>query len=57
VTLPPGRDKLSMKPAPTGSMTFMNTSGTARVAWISYAIAAAPDAITTSGASAASSAA
>ena len=32
VTLPPGRARLSTKPAPTGSGTFANTIGTVRVA-------------------------
>src|SRR5262245_28364007 len=32
VALPPGRARLSTKPPPTGSPTFTNTIGTARVA-------------------------
>ena len=32
VTLPPGRARLSTKPAPTGSATIANTIGTVRVA-------------------------
>ena len=32
MALPPGRAKLSTKPAPTGSVTFANTIGTVRVA-------------------------
>ena len=32
VALPPGRDRLSTKPEPTGSGTITNTIGTARVA-------------------------
>jgi hypothetical protein len=32
VALPPGRGRLSTKPAPTGSMTNANTIGTVRVA-------------------------
>ena len=32
VALPPGRARLSTKPAPTGSMTIANTIGTVRVA-------------------------
>ena len=32
VTLPPGRARLSTKPAPTGSATIVNTIGTVRVA-------------------------
>ena len=32
VALPPGRARLSTKPAPTGSVTFTNTIGTVRVA-------------------------
>ena len=32
VALPPGRARLSTKPAPTGSATFENTIGTVRVA-------------------------
>ena len=32
VTLPPGRARLSTKPAPTGSTTIVNTIGTVRVA-------------------------
>src|SRR2546430_13328334 len=31
VALPPGRARLSTKPAPTGSVTFTNTIGTGRV--------------------------
>jgi hypothetical protein len=32
LALPPGRAKLATKPAPTGSMTIVNTIGTVRVA-------------------------
>jgi len=57
VALPPGRARLSTKPAPTGSATFANTIGTVRVArcraW-TLGVAAAK---MTSGASASSSSA
>src|SRR6185369_6477785 len=33
VALPPGCDRLSTKPEPTGSGTFANTIGTVRLAW------------------------
>ena len=58
VALPPGRARLSTKPAPTGSMTTANTIGTVRVACSNGATVAVPvPARMTSGASAASSAA
>ena len=41
VALPPGRAKLSTKPAPTGSATSTNTIGTVRVASSNCAILAA----------------
>ena len=40
VALPPGRARLSTKPAPTGSATFTNTIGTVRVACSNGATAA-----------------
>jgi len=42
VALPPGRDNLSTKPAPTGSGTYANTIGTVRVACSSGQHADAP---------------
>ena len=58
VALPPGRARLSTKPAPTGSMTTTNTIGTVRVACSSGATVAVPVPATgTSGPSAANSAA
>ena len=42
VTLPPGRARLSTKPAPTGSATTANTIGTVRVACSNAATAALP---------------
>ena len=38
MTLPPGRAKLSTKPAPTGSRTIANTIGTVRVACSNAAV-------------------
>src|SRR5262245_9659556 len=55
VALPPGRAKLSTKPAPTGSAVTGNTIGTVRVAWSSGGMVASPVARMTSGASAANS--
>ena len=57
VALPPGRAKLSTKPAPTGSATTGNTIGTVRVACSNGPTVEAPWARMTSGASAANSAA
>src|SRR5262249_36160914 len=57
VALPPGRAKLSTKPPPTGSPTFTNTIGTARVASSKGGKLGLPVARMTSGASAISSAA
>src|SRR5262245_25662672 len=57
VALPPGRARLSMKPAPTGSTTAGNTIGTLRVTFNNAATVEAPKARMTSGASAANSAA
>ena len=57
VALPPGRARLSTKPAPTGSATFTNTTGTVRVACNNGPKAEVPEARMTSGASAANSAA
>src|SRR5262249_32309925 len=51
VTLPPGRAKLSTKPAPTGSSTPANTIGTLRVCWSAPTLRV-PAARITSGASA-----
>ena len=48
VTLRPGLDKLPTKPAPTGSITTVNTIGTVRVASTKGGIAALPIARTTS---------
>ena len=42
VTLPPGRARLSTKPAPTGSMIVTNMIGTVRVVCCNAAMAAAP---------------
>ena len=52
VALPPGRARLSTKPAPTGSGTITNTIGTVLVACSNGATAALPLARMTSGASA-----
>jgi hypothetical protein len=57
VALPPGRARLSTKPAPTGSGTIANTIGTVRVACTNGPTAAEPFATTTSGGSAVNSAA
>src|SRR5262249_42978838 len=57
VALPPGRARLSTKPPPTGSPTFTNTIGTARVASSKGDKLGLPVARMTSGASAISSAA
>jgi hypothetical protein len=57
VALPPGRAKLSTKPAPTGSPAIGNTIGTARVACSNGLTVEVPWARMTSGASAANSAA
>ena len=57
VALPPGRARLSTKPAPTGSATCANTIGTVRVACSNGATVALPLARMTSGASATNSAA
>ena len=57
VALPPGRAKLSTKPAPTGSGTITNTIGIVRVVCSNGAAAALPVARITSGDSATSSAA
>ena len=57
VVLPPGRAKLSTKPAPTGSMTPPNTIGTVRVACCTVATLKLVSVRMTSGASATSSAA
>ena len=57
VALPPGRAKLSTKPAPTGSTIFTNTIGTVRVSCCNDIIAGLPLARITSGASATNSAA
>ena len=55
--LPPGRAKLSTKPAPTGSATFTSTIGTLRVARCNSPAVEVPLARITSGASATNSAA
>ena len=55
VALPPGRARLSTKPAPTGSGTYTNTIGTARVACSNGPTVALPCARMTSGASATNS--
>ena len=57
VALPPGRARLSTKPAPTGSATTANTIGTVRVACSNGPTVEAPWARMTSGASATNSAA
>ena len=57
VALPPGRARLSTKPAPTGSVTIGNTIGTVRVACSNGPTVEAPWARMTSGASATNSAA
>src|SRR4051794_10664981 len=57
VTLPPGRARLSTKPAPTGSGVCANTIGTARVACSNAGIVEPAAARMTSGASATNSAA
>src|SRR6187431_871893 len=57
VALPPGRDRLSTKPAPTGSATATNTIGTVRVACNNGGMFAALKARMTLGARATSSAA
>ena len=57
VALPPGRARLSTKPAPTGSTTAGNTIGTVRVACSNGPTVEEPWARMTSGASAANSAA
>src|SRR5437764_11895526 len=57
VALPPGRARLSTKPAPTGSDTSTNTIGTVRVDSCRAATGGLPVASRTSGASATNSAA
>src|SRR5947208_13205491 len=57
VTLPPGRARLAMRPAPTGSGTIANTIGTVRVIWRNGAALAEPGARIASGASDTNSAA
>ena len=57
VALPPGRARLSTKPAATGSLTIGNTTGMIRVACNNGPIVEAPCARMTSGASATNSAA
>ena len=57
VALPPGRARLSTKPAPTGSGTTANTIGTVRVACSNGPTVELPAARMTSGASATNSAA
>ena len=57
VMLPPGRARLATYPAPTGSVTLMNTIGTLRVASINGCTADVPLLRMTSGASATISAA
>jgi hypothetical protein len=57
VALPPGRDRLSTKPAPTGSGTIVNTIGMVRVTCSMGTSPALPAVTITSGASAANSAA
>ena len=57
VALPPGRARLSTKPAPTGSRSTANTIGTVRVACSNGPTAEPPTARMTSGASATNSAA
>ena len=55
VALPPGRDRLSTNPLPTGSATLTKTIGTPRVACNSHPNDVVPEDTTTSGASAANS--
>src|SRR5262249_7649025 len=57
VALPPGRDRLLTKPAPTGSATLTNTIGTVRVSCSSCPNDRVPEERMTSGAEATSSAA
>src|SRR6516164_4510281 len=57
VALPPGRDRLWTKPAPTGSATLTKTIGTVRVACINDPTLAVPAPTMTSGARATNSAA
>ena len=57
VALPPGRERLSTNPEPTGSGTFANTIGIILVAWSNGPTLAPPVATRTSGASVTSSAA
>jgi hypothetical protein len=57
VALPPGRARLMAKPAPTGSVAFTNTIGTARLARCSAIAAEAPVATRMSGANATNSSA
>src|SRR5579863_4940990 len=57
VALPPGLDRLSTKPATTGSATRVNTIGTERVAWSNGPKTEPPEAKMTSGSNATSSAA
>ena len=49
VALPPGRERLSTKPEPTGSGTFANTIGIVLVAWSNGPTLAPPVATITSG--------
>src|SRR6516164_3912704 len=55
VMLPPGRERLSTKPAPTGSGTSANTIGKVRVTWYNTITLMVFSAKTTSGASATNS--
>jgi len=57
VALPPGRDRAGTKPAPTGSLTCTNTTGSVRVASSSRPTTEEPMARMASGASATRSAA
>ena len=57
VAFPPGRARVSTKPAPTGSPAIGNTIGTVRLASSKLRTVEAPWARMTSGASAANSAA
>src|SRR4051812_6044284 len=57
VALPPGRERLSTNPEPTGSGTFPNTTGIVLVAWSNDPTLAPPVATITSGARVTSSAA
>jgi len=57
VAFPPGCDRLSTKPDPTGSGTTTNTIGTVRVVLINCSTAPEPDVRITSGVSATNSAA